>query len=187
MENTTLKPKTSLRWRMLRWGLIGLAGLITLGAVFWVEENWRGKRAWENFKHEWEAKGEKFDLKAFIPPTVPDEENFAMTPFLAPVLDFRPNRKPGESAWRERFAKLHRKLEQDQADLDVMQRELGVLDVQYYTDPVKAMQQGYSRDEINEKTDKIEARKKVVEADQQAIADAELDLRKAGGDPGWAR
>src|ERR1700677_3903925 len=101
MENTTLKPKVSLRWRIMRWGLIGLAGLITLGAVFWVEENWRGKRAWENFKHEWEAKGEKFDLKAFIPPTVPDEENFAMTPFLAPVLDLKPNRKPGESAWRD--------------------------------------------------------------------------------------
>ncbi len=29
------------------------------------------------------------------------------------------------------------KLAQDQADLDVMQRELGVLNVQYYSDPVK--------------------------------------------------
>ena len=99
----------------------------------------------------------------------------------------KPSAPAGESAWRERFAKLRKKLEQDQADLDVMQRELGVLDVQYYNDPVKGMQQGYSRDDINEKTDKIEAKKKVIEADQQAIADAELDLRKAGGDPGWAR
>src|SRR5277367_193025 len=93
----------------------------------------------------------------------------------------------GEKAWRERFARLRKKLEQDQTDLDLMQRELGVLDVQYYNDPVKGMQQGYSRSDINEKTDKIEAKKKVIEADNQAIADAEEELHRAGGDPGWAR
>jgi hypothetical protein len=93
----------------------------------------------------------------------------------------------GEEAWRERFKKLRKKLEQDQDDLSIMQRELGVLDVQYYNDPVKSMQQGYSRSDINEKTDKIEARKKITEADEQAIADAEEELQRAGGDPGWAR
>jgi len=93
----------------------------------------------------------------------------------------------GEAEWRGRFAKLRKKLEQDQTELDLMQRELGVLDVQYYSDPVKTLQQGYSRSDINEKTDKIEAKKKTIEADQQAIADAEDELQKAGGDPGWAR
>jgi hypothetical protein len=93
----------------------------------------------------------------------------------------------GEAEWRSRFAKLRKKLEQDQAELDIMQRELGVLDVQYYNDPVKSMQQGYSRSDINEKTEKIEAKKKTIEADQQAIADAEDELQKAGGDSGWAR
>jgi hypothetical protein len=92
-----------------------------------------------------------------------------------------------EKTWRKRFADLHKKLEQDQTDLDLMQRELGVLDVQYYNDPVKGMQQGYSRSDINEKTDKIESKKKAIEADQQAIANAEDELQKAGGDPGWAR
>src|SRR5580658_5999104 len=93
----------------------------------------------------------------------------------------------GEAAWRDRFAKLRKKLDQDQADLDLMQRELGVLDVQYYNDPVKSMQQGYSRSDINEKTDKIEAKKKTIDADNQAISDAEEELQRAGGDPGWAR
>jgi hypothetical protein len=92
-----------------------------------------------------------------------------------------------EKAWRERFAKLRKKLDQDQADLDIMQRELGVLDVQYYNDPMKGMQQGYTRSDINEKTGKIEDKKKQIEADQQAITDAEDELRKAGGDVGWAR
>ena len=92
-----------------------------------------------------------------------------------------------EKAWRERFAKLRKKLDQDQADLDIMQRELGVLDVQYYNDPMKGMQQGYTRSDINEKTGKIEDKKKQIEADEQAITDAEDELRKAGGDVGWAR
>jgi hypothetical protein len=105
---------------------------------------------------------------------------------VAPASD-KPTAAAGESAWRERFAHLRKKLEQDQADLELMQRELGVLDVQYYNDPVKSMQQGYSRSDINEKTDKIEAKKKTIEADQQAITDAEEELQRAGGDPGWAR
>jgi hypothetical protein len=104
----------------------------------------------------------------------------------APASD-KPAAAAGESAWRERFAHLRKKLEQDQADVDLMQRELGVLDVQYYNDPVKSMQQGYSRSDINEKTDKIEAKKKTIEADEQAITDAEEELQRAGGDPGWAR
>jgi hypothetical protein len=91
-----------------------------------------------------------------------------------------------ESKWRDRFAKLRHKLEQDQADLDVMQRELGVLSTQYYSDPNKQLQQQLSREDINKKTADIEAKKKDVEADKQAISDAEDELRKAGGDPGWA-
>jgi len=93
----------------------------------------------------------------------------------------------GEKAWRDRFAKLRDKLAQDQADYDVMQRELGVLDVQNYSDPVKAMQQEMTRSDINQKTADIAAKSKQIDADKQAIADAEDDLRKAGGDSGWSR
>ncbi|MGA8406542.1 MAG: hypothetical protein WB680_05130 [Candidatus Acidiferrales bacterium] len=104
----------------------------------------------------------------------------------APAADGTDTAKD-EKAWRGRFEKLRHKLDEDQADLDIMQRELGVLDVQYYNDPMKAMQQGYSRSDIDEKTAKIEAKKKLVEEDQQAISDAEEELRRSGGDPGWAR
>jgi hypothetical protein len=92
-----------------------------------------------------------------------------------------------EKAWRAKFAQLRHKLEQDQADLEVMQRELGQLDVQYYNNPLKAMQQDLTREDINKKTSAIDAKKQQIEADQQAISDAEGDLRKAGGDSGWAR
>lgn len=91
-----------------------------------------------------------------------------------------------EQTWRAKFATLRHKLQQDQAELDIMQRELGVLNVQYYSDPNKQMQQQLSRDDINKKTAAIEQKKKDVAADQEAISDAEDALRKSGGDPGWA-
>jgi hypothetical protein len=93
----------------------------------------------------------------------------------------------GEKEWRARFAKLREKLQQDEAELDIMQRELGVLDLQNYSDPIKAMQQNLTRSDINDKSAKIEAKKAQIEADHKAISNAEDDLRKAGGDSGWAR
>jgi hypothetical protein len=92
-----------------------------------------------------------------------------------------------EKSWRDKFAQLRHKLEQDQANRDVMQRELGVDNVQFYADPVKAMQQGYTRSDINKKTSDIDEMDKQIAADQQAITGAEEELRKSGGDPGWAR
>ena len=70
--------------------LFALALLITLIVLLYAEENWRGERDWNAYKQQMEAKGEKFDLSALIPPRVPDEQNFAMTPFLAPLYDFKP-------------------------------------------------------------------------------------------------
>ncbi len=75
-------PKTKSGWRIVRRILVSIAILATLIAVLYAEEDWRGKRAWENYKHEWEAKGEKFDWQAFVPPAVPDDQNF----FTAPIF-----------------------------------------------------------------------------------------------------
>ena len=92
-----------------------------------------------------------------------------------------------EKVWKEKFATLRSKLGRDKEDLEVMQRELGVLNLQNYSDPVKAMQQQLTRSDINKKTADIDAKTQAIKADQQAIDDAEDDLRKAGGDSGWAR
>jgi hypothetical protein len=56
------------------------AGLLALIALFYAEEDWRGWHAWNHFKHAWEAKGEQFHLASVVPPPVPDEQNFALTP-----------------------------------------------------------------------------------------------------------
>ncbi len=73
-------------WRTLRRGLLTLAGLVTFVALFFAEENWRGKRDWEQFKREWEAKGEHFELASFYSPRVSEDQNFLMTPYLAPLF-----------------------------------------------------------------------------------------------------
>jgi hypothetical protein len=75
-------------WRNLRWLLFGVACLVTLIALTYAVENWRGKRAWERHRAEWEAKGEKFTIAAWTPPSVPEEKNFALTPLLRPALEF---------------------------------------------------------------------------------------------------
>ncbi|HEV2693130.1 MAG TPA: hypothetical protein VG347_09575, partial [Verrucomicrobiae bacterium] len=62
---------------------IGCGCFLLLLILFREEENWRGKRAWENFRREWEAKGERFDFKAFVPPAVPADRNFALAPVVA--------------------------------------------------------------------------------------------------------
>jgi tetratricopeptide (TPR) repeat protein len=80
-------PKTKRGWRILRRILIGLAILATLISAFYTEEDWRGKRAWENYKHEWEAKGEKFDWQSFVPPSVPDDQNFFTAPIFTNMLN----------------------------------------------------------------------------------------------------
>jgi tetratricopeptide (TPR) repeat protein len=83
-------------WPLLRWlfwkhwrrTLFGLACLATLIALFYAEEDWRGKHDWEKFKREWEAKGEHFDYASVIPPPVPDDQNFALTPIVASCYEY---------------------------------------------------------------------------------------------------
>jgi hypothetical protein len=57
--------------------------LLTLIAIFYTEENWRGKRAWDNCRKQLEAKGVDFNWKARIPPSVPDDQNIFKAPNIA--------------------------------------------------------------------------------------------------------
>jgi hypothetical protein len=68
---------------MIRRYLYGLAGLALVLALFYAEEDWRGKRDWEQFKRAAEAKGERFDLSSFMPPAVPDDQNFVFSPLVS--------------------------------------------------------------------------------------------------------
>jgi len=65
---------------LLRRLLFIFPGLLLLAVLFYAEEDWRGWRAWENCKHELEAKGAVLDWNKLIPPPVPDEQNFFAAP-----------------------------------------------------------------------------------------------------------
>jgi hypothetical protein len=92
-----------------------------------------------------------------------------------------------ETAWRKRFAAQRKKIADAEEALSVLQREAEKADLQYYSDPQKAMQEQYTRADINEKNEKIAARKKEIADLKQQLSDMEDQLRAAGGDPGWAR
>ena len=70
-----------------RRALFAIASLITIVALFYVVENWRGQRAWEAHKRELLAKGEKIDWKDFIPPLVPDDQNILKVPIVDALLN----------------------------------------------------------------------------------------------------
>jgi hypothetical protein len=69
-------------WRTAHRALISLAVLGTLVGLFYAEEDFRGKHAWDAYRRELEARGEQLDFSAFIPKPVPDDQNFAATPVI---------------------------------------------------------------------------------------------------------
>ncbi len=93
----------------------------------------------------------------------------------------------GEKAWRKRFSEQHQKIANVEKEIDILQRELQKAQLQYYANPQKAMMEQNNRGEINDKTTKSEAKKKELELLKKQLDDMETELRKSGGDPGWAQ
>jgi DNA repair exonuclease SbcCD ATPase subunit len=93
----------------------------------------------------------------------------------------------GEKAWRKRFQDQRDKIAAAEKELDLLQREADKAQVQYYNDPTKAMNEQYSRKDINDKNAKIDEKKLEIANLKQQLSDLEDELRKSGGDPGWAR
>ena len=92
-----------------------------------------------------------------------------------------------ESDWRKRFKEQRENIARAEKELDILQRENQKDQIQYYSDPQKAMTEQYTRKDINEKDAKIAAKHKEIEQLKQGLSDLEEALRKAGGDSGWAR
>ena len=93
----------------------------------------------------------------------------------------------GEAYWRKRFADARTKLRDAEKELDILQRELNLKQTQYYSDPMKALQEQYDRKEIDTYRQKITDKQKEVDQLRQALSDLEDELRHAGGDPAWGR
>jgi chromosome segregation ATPase len=92
-----------------------------------------------------------------------------------------------EADWRKRFKEQRENIARAEKELDILQRETQKDQLQYYSDPQKAMTEQYTRKDINDKDAKIAAKHKELDQLKQGLADLEDALRKAGGDSGWAR
>jgi len=98
-----------------------------------------------------------------------------------------PADKNDATAWKAKFQAQRDKISRAEKELDILQREVEKAQTQYYPDPQKALSEQNSRKEINDKDAKIAAKKKEIDALKQGLDDLEDQLRKVGGDPGWAR
>jgi hypothetical protein len=98
-----------------------------------------------------------------------------------------PTQEDLEKEYRAKFAELRKNLDTEQRRLDVMQRELNLAQMQFYSNPDVALREQYSREEIKKRTADIETEKATVAKAQQAISDLEDELRQKGLPPGWAR
>ena len=78
-------------WRVIRKMLIGLAWLVTIVALFYAEEDWRGWHEWNLYRQQLEASGAQLDYAAFIPKPVPDDQNFAAIPVIESWFTQRTN------------------------------------------------------------------------------------------------
>ena len=67
--------------------------------LFYAEEDWRGKQAWDKYRREREAKGDSFEWSSIVPPPVPDDQNFATTPLFAELFP-KPPKHPRLGAVR---------------------------------------------------------------------------------------
>ena len=98
-----------------------------------------------------------------------------------------PEEEKGEAYWRKRFAEARTRLRDAEKELDILQRELNLKQTQYYSDPTQALQEQYNRKEIDTYRQKIADKQKEVDQLRQALSDLEDELRRAGGNRGWAR
>jgi predicted RNase H-like nuclease (RuvC/YqgF family) len=97
------------------------------------------------------------------------------------------NAETPEQKWRKRFQAQRDKIAQAEKELEILQREHDKSLVQYYPDPQKALTQQYNRQDINKLDTQIAAKTKEIASLKQQLSDMEDELRKEGGDPGWAR
>src|SRR5439155_7394776 len=85
-ERTIERPRTELaKGSHSGWGIWAAACIVAFIALVIVGEDFAAQRAWE--KYQQEAGGNGPDFMSLVPPPVPDDQNFAMTPLLAPMFE----------------------------------------------------------------------------------------------------
>jgi hypothetical protein len=77
------------------------AALIVIAVIAFITgghfESWRAARDWLQCKADLEARGEHLSIDDFVPPPVPDDQNFALSPLMKPLFEVVKDPKTGES------------------------------------------------------------------------------------------
>lgn len=97
-----------------------------------------------------------------------------------------------EQCWRGKFSEQRAKIQRAQQDLDILQREYNLSRTQYYQDPNAAVREQYSNTtaggrELQDLLNRMNAKKAEIDQLKQGLSALEDDLRKSGGQAGWAR
>lgn len=110
----------------------------------------------------------------------------------APAEQADKEKKCDEPCWRGKFAEKRKQIKDAEAELDVLQREYNLSRTQYYQDPNAAMREQYSNNtsggrELQDLLNRINGKKADIDRMKQELSALEDDLRKSGGQAGWAR
>jgi predicted RNase H-like nuclease (RuvC/YqgF family) len=92
-----------------------------------------------------------------------------------------------EEYFRKAMSDLQAKLNMHKRELDVLQQKLNLNQVQYYSDPQKALQEQYSRSDITKLNEDIATKKQQIADDEKAMEDLHDQLRHEGGNASWLR
>ncbi len=172
----TTKPSGSPLLRVLRQLVIAGLVLLTPAALFHVVENFRGKRAWNQYRKDAEARGLKLNFADHIPKPIPDSENGANTPFIQSWFPLP--RLEGTNQWPDLFGKANGELATRKDAL----KGPGAKDARAFTDLVDWQQAfSYVESSGDEKTPKPDRPTRAIELDpkeQAAAAAVVLDKLK---------
>jgi hypothetical protein len=67
-------------WLLTKPVTLGLAGVVVLLTMFYVEEDLRGKLAWQRYNRQLQASGQALDWNKFVPAPIPDSDNIFAAP-----------------------------------------------------------------------------------------------------------
>jgi hypothetical protein len=74
--------------KRLRTLLFLVVSLVTLVALFYAEEDARGKFAWNRYMEKARTRAVELDWRAYVPPPVADNQNFAASPLFADLFNY---------------------------------------------------------------------------------------------------
>jgi hypothetical protein len=100
--------------------------------------------------------------------------------------------KCDEACWRGKFTEKRNAIAAAQGELDILQREFNLARTQYYQDPNQAVREQYSATtaggrQLQDLQQRINDKQAQIQRLQQELSGLEDQLRREGGNPGWAR